>query len=254
MSSEAGFAEPWRVESVDECQFYHSMDLPGIGAVSGQWDLRGGVDDYLGGVALDGKRVLEIGPASGFLTFEMEQRGAEVVCVDTPIDHVWDFVPQESVDMDAIMPRFKEHVIQVRNSFWFCHGLFSSRAKMYYGDAYDLPESLGDFDVCLLGSILLHCQNPVKMIHSCARLTHGTMIVTEKRCPDLGQGPICRLVPNGKNETWNTWWDFTPEFFKQYLDVLGFNESSVHAHVQKFKKKEQTVEMFTVVASRPGVG
>ena len=35
MSNEPGFAEPWRVESVDECQFYHSMDLPGIGAVPG---------------------------------------------------------------------------------------------------------------------------------------------------------------------------------------------------------------------------
>ena len=53
------------------------MEIPGHGLVTGQWDLRGGVDDYLGKVAFAGQRVLEIGPASGFLTFEMEKRGAE---------------------------------------------------------------------------------------------------------------------------------------------------------------------------------
>jgi hypothetical protein len=56
------------------------------------WDLRGGVDHYLGKVAFAGERVLEIGPASGFLTFEMEKRGAAVVSVEVTAEHGWDFV------------------------------------------------------------------------------------------------------------------------------------------------------------------
>jgi hypothetical protein len=41
------------------------MDLPGYGTMPGEWNLRAGVREYLGGVGLRGKRVLEVGTASG---------------------------------------------------------------------------------------------------------------------------------------------------------------------------------------------
>ena len=56
----------------------------GVGKIIGLWDLRQTVDDYLGRIDFAGKRVLEIGPASGFLTIEMERRGADVVAVELP--------------------------------------------------------------------------------------------------------------------------------------------------------------------------
>src|SRR5215207_3418638 len=40
----------------------------------GRWDLRGAEEDYLGRQDFDGATVLEIGPANGFLTTEMERR------------------------------------------------------------------------------------------------------------------------------------------------------------------------------------
>ena len=76
------YAEPRVVTELEECYFYHSMEIPGYGLVEGPWDLRGGVDDYLGGVDLNGKRVLEVGTASGFLCYTMEGRGADVVAYD----------------------------------------------------------------------------------------------------------------------------------------------------------------------------
>ena len=76
------YAEPRTVTDLEECYFYHSMEIPGYGLVEGPWDLRGGVDDYLGNVDLNGKRVLEVGTASGFLCFTMEGRGADVVAYD----------------------------------------------------------------------------------------------------------------------------------------------------------------------------
>jgi 2-polyprenyl-3-methyl-5-hydroxy-6-metoxy-1,4-benzoquinol methylase len=78
------FATPRLVTNIDECHFYHSMDLPEYGPVDGEWDLRPGIDQYLGSVDLTGKRVLEIGPASGYVTMEMERRGASVVSVELP--------------------------------------------------------------------------------------------------------------------------------------------------------------------------
>jgi hypothetical protein len=66
---DAAFALPRNVK-FEDCLFYHTVDIPGHGVVRGQWDLRQQVDTYLGGYRFAGKRVLEIGPASGFLTCE----------------------------------------------------------------------------------------------------------------------------------------------------------------------------------------
>src|SRR5436853_85936 len=59
MNPSTMFAAPRHVESADECFFYHTMELPGLGVVRGQWDLRGRFDEYVGGVDVKGKRVLE---------------------------------------------------------------------------------------------------------------------------------------------------------------------------------------------------
>jgi hypothetical protein len=54
------FADPLKVEDVGDCYFYHTMEIPGYGLLRGDWDLRRGVDDYLGNVEFTGKRVLEL--------------------------------------------------------------------------------------------------------------------------------------------------------------------------------------------------
>jgi 2-polyprenyl-3-methyl-5-hydroxy-6-metoxy-1,4-benzoquinol methylase len=68
-----------QIPSITDCRFYHAMDLPQIGFVQGGWDLRGRFDDYIGGVRLKDRSVLDVGAASGFLSFEAEQRGARSV-------------------------------------------------------------------------------------------------------------------------------------------------------------------------------
>jgi len=69
--------------------------------VKGPWDIRGGVDDYLGNVDLKGKRVLEVGTASGFLCYTMEGRGADVVAYDLSDKQSWDVVPYAQYDHAA---------------------------------------------------------------------------------------------------------------------------------------------------------
>src|SRR5438876_64896 len=94
----AVYAEARSLNDLADCYFYHSMEIPGYGLVEGPWDLRGGVDDYLGGVDLHDKRVLEIGTASGFLCFTMEGRGAKVVAYDLSEEQSWDVVPYAQYD------------------------------------------------------------------------------------------------------------------------------------------------------------
>src|SRR4051812_5549789 len=72
-------ASPRFVDSLNDCFFYHTMDLPEFGAVPGQWDLRDRFDDYVSGLSVTGKSVLDVGTATGFLSFESEKRGASRV-------------------------------------------------------------------------------------------------------------------------------------------------------------------------------
>ena len=78
------YAEPRTVTDLEECYFYHSMEIPGYGLVEGPWDLRGGVDDYLGRVDLRGKRVLEVGTFTGYgalwMALSLPADGRVVTC------------------------------------------------------------------------------------------------------------------------------------------------------------------------------
>lgn len=95
------YAKPRVVTTVAQCIFYHTMDIPGHGHVDGYWDLRGTEKQYLGNVDFAGKRVLEVGTASGYLCFWMEQQGADVVAYDLSPQENWDIVPFAQYDHKA---------------------------------------------------------------------------------------------------------------------------------------------------------
>lgn len=54
------------------------MDVPGHGTIQGEWDLRGSVDKYLGHFDFTGKRVLDVGAASGILSFYIEKKARKL--------------------------------------------------------------------------------------------------------------------------------------------------------------------------------
>lgn len=237
------------VKSIGDCHFYHVMEVPGHGEVRGDWDLRQGVDDYLGHVSFQDKRVLEIGPASGFMTFEMEKRGARVVCVEVSDDPGWDFVPYPQSQLAPIVKPRREIMRRLKNSFWFAHRAFHSDAAVYYGSAYDLPEELGSFDVALMGSVLLHCHSPLQIVAPCA-LRARTLIITDMFYVELEGKPVCRLAPTPADLSWHTWWHFSTALIVQFLGVLGFDNTTVTTHVHHHRQRPHT--LFTVVATRSG--
>src|SRR5690242_1099326 len=94
MAGQDVYAEPRVITELRDCDFYHTVDVPGHGCVRGPWDLRQGIDRYLNYAHFSGKRVLDVGSASGFLSFHMEKQGAEVVSYDlSAVDGRWDVVP-----------------------------------------------------------------------------------------------------------------------------------------------------------------
>ena len=234
----------------DDCQFYHSVGLPGLGLVRGYWDLRPTVDAYLGGFDFAGRSVLEIGPASGFLSFHMERAGARVTAIEPPMERLWDAVPMPHFDLEAWRRQFSAAIDGVRNSFWYLHHHYRSTVRLVEADAERLDADLGDFDVGLLAAVLLHCRSPMSILEGCARRVRRTLIVTELYDATLGERPVCQLLPRPDVPQVDTWWSLSPAFVVNALGLLGFADARVSTHHQKRESDGQPIPMFTVVANR----
>jgi SAM-dependent methyltransferase len=250
------FAEPRTVLSLEDCYFYHSMSIPNHGEVVGEWDLRGRETIYLGNVDVAGKRVLEIGTASGHLCFWMEKQGADVVAYDLSENQSWDIVPYATRDFSEYVQGRKAHIRKINNAWWLAHESFKSKARVAYGTVYDLSETLGRFDIVTLGSILLHLRDPVLAMQKAANLALSTIVITdlqllphEQAIARLSNGRVIRFLPDaGATEPWETWWHLSPNFVAEVLRVLGFNDITSSSHKQRFRGGD--VELFTIVARR----
>ena len=223
MAGPIRYAEPRHIDRVEDCFFYHRIDMPGVGVVGDQWDLRGCIDDYLGCFDFRGKRVLDVGTASGYLTFAMEQRGAEVVSFDMADGAQWDIVPR--IELQPRLPEIRQQNRaahqRLQNAYWFAHRRLGSKARAYYGNVYDLPTELGPFDAAVFGMIVSHLRDPFQALYSVSRLVKGTMIVTNQ-LRKVGIGANAKLIPAPDNTVDMAWWAFSPECLQQIMAVYGF--------------------------------
>jgi SAM-dependent methyltransferase len=226
MGQTFSYATPLNIDRREDCFFYHTMHIPGVGDVGGEWDLRSSIEDYLGRFDFRGKRVLDVGAASGFLTFEMEKRGAEVVSFDMLDGSYGDVVPHTTVqkDLDNIRQDRLKANQRLKNAYWFAHRRLGSKARAYYGDIYDLPGALGTFDVAVFGMILSHLRDPLQALYSASRLVSGTIIVTNQMMET--KEPMGCLIPSRENGERRAWWGLSRACITQMLGVLGFDVKS----------------------------
>jgi SAM-dependent methyltransferase len=256
------YAEPRVIDDISDCYFYHTMDLPGLGHLEGDWDLRRKESEYLGGIPLKGKRVLEIGTASGLLCFYMERQGAEVVAYDLSPNHDLDVVPYSKLGIEQYtqtVKQRKELIRKVNNSFWLAHRANGSQAKVVYGTVYEIPEEIGEVDISVFGSVFLHLRDPFLALQRALRLTREAVVVTEASwrrlryfswtMRNLVGIPLLGFAPNGRTcEPSETWWSLNPSLVKSFLSVLGFEKARVSYSNFLYKGKERRI--FTLVAHR----
>jgi len=229
------------------------MDVPGHGTVPGEWDLRGSVDAYLGNFDFAGRRVLDVGAASGILSFHAEQQGAEVVSFDLSENHDWDIVPFAENDNHVTRHDRRAHLRRINNGYWLCHQAFNSRARMVNGIVYDIPRSIGPVDVAIYGSILLHLRDPFLALENGARLAKEAMIVADvspwsrlaSRFRKTPRFMPDSLKPDGINDGW---FRLPPLLVKEYLSILGFKNSTMTW--RNFTYGSRSVPIYTIVARR----
>lgn len=222
--SVGGFQRPRAVADIAQCYFYHAMDLPGVGSISGIWDLRGRFADYTGHVDMAGRSVLDVGTASGFLSFAAEAAGARVTSLDTIDGATYEFIPHGAVrgDPGAFARVYAERVERLKNAYWFAHARLGSRCRAYYANVYDLTDDVGSYDVVLIGQVLVHLRNPLLALERIATRCARTLVITEGMTDD-GEPTATFLGNRAHPEQVRAWWHFSVQFYVRYLGILGFD-------------------------------
>jgi len=241
--------------TVERCHWYHQVPAADGSRLPGAWDLNGSESVYLGGVDLAGRRVFELGPATGHLTWWMEREGADVVAFEAGLDCHNDLIPYGREVTEEIRDSAMRFISTVQRSWWWTkveHGL---RAKVAYGTVYDLPDDLGEFDVSVLGAVLLHLRDPFGAMMQVASRTTDTIVVTDLEPPRPWGDTEMRFNPVEGDHS--SWWTITPGAMRRMLRNVGFTEQTITRHVQWHRPSHvltaEPIEMamYTIVARRP---
>ncbi len=163
-----------RARIQEEPYWFLKMELPG-GLVTPGWS-----DPKLDKLPhyglpedLTGARVLDIGHAEGFFSFEAERRGAaEVVGV--------------------------ENYPPMARKFEICRAAYGSRARSYLTSVYDLnPKTFGTFDLVMFFGVLYHLRHPLLALEKIHSICTGTLLMQTSTCSDRSDTPLAEFHPFG---------------------------------------------------------
>lgn len=156
---------------------------------------------------MHGMRVLDIGCAEGFFSFEAERRGAaEVIAIDSYPDGI--------------------------RRFNLCKSVYGSKAMAYLTNVYDLtPRSFGTFDMIFFFGVLYHLRHPLLALDRILSVCTGTMLMQTATWdhPSVTDQPVSRFDPFGMpsgpgGETYDptVFWRPNNECVRALLQSTGF--------------------------------
>ncbi|MFB3778329.1 MAG: DUF1698 domain-containing protein [Bryobacteraceae bacterium] len=154
--------------------WFHSIELADGSVVKGFQSiesLRERIRSFPIPEDLRGKRVLDVGAWTGWCSFEMERRGAEVVAVDC-------------VELEE---------------FRLAQRLLGSKVELRVLDVDEMsPESLGTFDYVLFLGVLYHLRHPLLGLERVCALTREAAFVesyvTDGEAPTDDSSPVPNLL------------------------------------------------------------
>jgi len=157
-----------------EPYWFLKMELPG-GVVTPGWsDPRLDKLPHYGlPEDMTGMRVLDIGHAEGFFSFEAERRGAA-----------------EIVGIENYPP--------MAQKFEICRAALGSRARSHLTSVYDLsPKTFGTFDLVMFFGVLYHLRHPLLALEKIHSVCTGTLLMQTATCDNQGNAPIVEFHPFG---------------------------------------------------------
>ncbi len=201
----------WVKSQVDaEPYWFHRIELPG-GLITPGWsDPRVDKLPYFGlPNDMTGMRVLDIGHAEGFFSFEAERRGAaEIIALDRSPDHA--------------------------RKFHICRTALGSRVQTQLLSVYEInPATLGTFDLVMFFGVLYHLRNPLLALERIQQVCSGTLLMQTAICSNTSDTPMAEFHPFGvksgppDNPVCDTTcvWFPNPACCIGMLEHLGFKEA-----------------------------
>jgi hypothetical protein len=253
LSDDTVFEAPWNKPKIEQCRFYHSVDLPSGQTIHGDWDLRPKLANYIGNVDVKGARVLDMGTATGVMSMYMEQMGANVVSADCASAAQYTKVPYYDDPCIATPEVWLEHAERglsaMKNSYWFLWHEFHSRNQVYYGKLIDLDDRIGLFDVGFVGQIMVHNRDPLGVLQAVAMRTKETLIVSEGMAP--GEDRKVTFMPNvAAGVRPHGWFRFSVGAIKEFVELMGYQVRSVVSEEYSCPIRKTNVAITTMVADR----
>jgi tRNA (mo5U34)-methyltransferase len=172
------------IEQARQRTWYHVLELPGY-TTTGIFDMRRYVPLYGIPDDLTGKRCLDIGTWDGHWAFELESRGAaEVVALDLDDERDLDWPARRRPTSFPDEARGE--------GFRLASRLLDSKVQRVVKSIYFTdPAELGQFDVVMCGSVLLHLRDQMLALERIASLTKpGGLFITAEEYE-----PLTDLVP-----------------------------------------------------------
>jgi len=179
---------------------YHTLRFPNGYVLKGRWDMEKYLKHYQIPEDLNGKTVLDIGPANGFFSFEMFKRGAEVVAIDVNKE-CW------SEDLNNLM---------------------SANVKFKIKDLATIDESFGKFDIVFCSNMLQHHPDLVGNIQRIKKITKNMAILCMGVMQDsqFRDNPIARFVGGpgggGGGKILGFYWKPNMKCFSKIAEFAGF--------------------------------
>lgn len=176
VSNETSFHAWLQQEIKSEPYWFHRMQL-GQGIETPGWsDPAHDKLPYFGlPRRLDGLRVLDVGCAEGFFSFEAERRGArEVVAVDSFPDSV--------------------------RRFNICRAALGSKATAFLCNVTDItPKAFGTFDLVMFFGVLYHLRNPILALERLHAVCTGTLLLQtlSEELSGTSDVPYAKFYPFG---------------------------------------------------------
>jgi tRNA (mo5U34)-methyltransferase len=159
--------------------WYHTIELaPGV-ATPGLFDLRP-IVDKMPWPDVKGKRCLDVGTYDGFLSFEMERRGAaEVIAIDLDDHSKWDWPPDVRATGGENLAKLAGP--EKGAGFRIAKKALGSKVDLRAISVYDLtPELMGTFDVVVCGSLMIHLRDPLRALEAIRTVCTGQFMSAEE--------------------------------------------------------------------------
>ena len=233
MPGDSSFHEWIRSQVEAEPYWFQRIELP-AGLVTPGWNdpqleklpYFGLPDD------LTGMRVLDIGHAEGFFSFEAERRGAA-----------------EVIGIENYPPMVRK--------FNICRAALNSRAQSLHAGVYDLnPKTFGTFDVVLFYGVLYHLRHPLLALEKIHDVCTGTILMQTAISDDPGEMPRAEFhrfgIKSGPPE--NPVHDPTCFWFPNVACCAAMVEHVGFQHVERLAPQAPVGAVFRAKAARQGKG